>query len=105
VSKVAKVTISMPGELFDAVERERKARGQTRSEFFARAVEDLLRRERQRRLDEEYIRGYREFPESEDQELQAWVQAASEALAQVYRDEQPWPEEQLEVDDRRVSAR
>jgi metal-responsive CopG/Arc/MetJ family transcriptional regulator len=105
MGRVAKVTISMPGEVFDAVEREREARGQTRSEFFVRAAEDLLRRERARQLDEEYVRGYREFPESEDEELQAWVQAASAALAQVYRGEESWPDEQLEADERRRSAR
>jgi metal-responsive CopG/Arc/MetJ family transcriptional regulator len=92
MSKVAKVTISLPGEVLDAVERERGARGETRSEFVLRAVEDYLRRERHRQDVERYIRGYQEFPEAEDEELIAWVQGTQAALAEVWDDE-PWEEE------------
>jgi hypothetical protein len=53
-----------------------------------------LRRERERQDDEQYVRGYREFPESEDEELKAWVLAGFEALAELYRDEDPYPDDQ-----------
>ena len=97
MAKVAKITISVPNEMLEVVEREREAKGETRSEFIVRAVEDYLRRERERQDDEDYIRGYQQFPESEDEELTAWVQGAQLGLAQVFRDEEPWPEHDYEA--------
>lgn len=105
MSRVAKVTISVPTEMLEAIERQRESNGATRSEFFVRAVEEFLRRERERQADEAYIRGYQEFPESEDDELQTWVQGGLEALAHLYRDEEPWSQEQLEADKRQEPAR
>lgn len=93
MSRVAKVTISLPSDTLAAVEREREAKGETRSAFFLHVVEDYLRRERHRHDVERYIRGYQEFPESEDEELIAWVQAGYEGLAEALRGEPPWPEE------------
>jgi metal-responsive CopG/Arc/MetJ family transcriptional regulator len=63
MGKSVKVAISLPEELFEAAERERCKRGETRSEFFRRAVRYLL--EREDVLD--YIRGYTEFPETEEE--------------------------------------
>jgi len=38
MGRVAKVTISVPNEMLEVVEREREAKGETQSEFFARAA-------------------------------------------------------------------
>ena len=103
--KVAKVTISLPSTVFEAVERERETSGETRSEFVVRAVEEYLRRQRARQADEEYVRGYQQFPESEDEELKAWIQAGHGALVELYRDEPPWPEEQVRACDRQEPDR
>jgi metal-responsive CopG/Arc/MetJ family transcriptional regulator len=85
--KSAKVAISLREDLLRDVERERRASGETRSEFFRRAVEALLRRERDREAIEQYIQGYLQHPETEDEVR--WVEAASqEALA-----ENPWHDE------------
>jgi len=92
MDQVSKVTIRMPADLLDAVDRERQARGETRSAFFLRAVGDHLRRERRRQADEQYIRGYQQFPESEDEELMAWVQWAQAQLTEILEDES-WDEE------------
>ena len=81
---MAKIAISLPDEVLQAVEQERLARGESRSAFFRRAVEQLLRREREREADQRYVRGYLEFPETEEEDV--WIRAAGlMALA-----EEPW---------------
>ncbi|PKB78501.1 MAG: hypothetical protein BZY88_17970 [SAR202 cluster bacterium Io17-Chloro-G9] len=81
---MAKIAISLPDDIFQAVEKERLARGQSRSKFFRHAVEEHLRRQRERELEEQYVRGYLENPETPE-ELE-WIFAAGlEALA-----ENPW---------------
>lgn len=63
---MAKIAISLSEEVFQAVEKERLASGLSRSEFFRRAVEEHLRRAKQRGQVERYIKGYQEYPESRD---------------------------------------
>ncbi len=85
--RMAKIAISLPDDVLQEVEKERNASGETRSEFFRRAVKALLKREREREAVEQYVRAYREKPETEE-EL-AWVESASwEVLA-----EYPWDDE------------
>ena len=64
---MAKIAISLPDTLLDAIETERAASGVSRSAFFRRAVEEHLRREREREDIERYIRGYQLFPETEEE--------------------------------------
>jgi metal-responsive CopG/Arc/MetJ family transcriptional regulator len=64
---MAKIAISVPDTLLDAIETERAASGVSRSEFFRRAVEEHLRRERQREDIERYIQGYKLYPETEEE--------------------------------------
>ena len=81
---MAKIAISLPDDVLKEIEKERLAKGVSRSEFFRRAVEEHLRRQRERELEEQYVRGYLENPETPE-ELE-WVFAAGlEALA-----ENPW---------------
>lgn len=71
MARVAKVTISLPAALLDAVERAQRLRGETRSQFIRRVVEEHLRAEREREMVEQYIRGYRESPETEEEAAEA----------------------------------
>jgi len=84
---MAKIAISLPDDVLRDVEKERQASGETRSQLFRRAIKDLLKREREREATEQYIRTYREMPETEE-EL-AWVEAASKAVLEEY----PWDDE------------
>ncbi len=84
MSKAAKIAISLPKELLKTAERERKARGQSRSQFFRQAVETFLRQARQQNAIEQYIQGYREQPETEE-EVAAVHQVSSAVLKQ-----EPW---------------
>ena len=84
---MAKIAISVPDEMLDAIETERSVNGETRSEFFRHAVEAYLRRIQEREQDKQYIRGYQQFPETEE-DLGGLGTVALEALAQ-----EPWERE------------
>ena len=64
MSKSMKVAISLPEHVLKAVEKERKARGESRSAFFRRAAEKLLKQEQESKAIEKYIQGYCDMPES-----------------------------------------
>ena len=81
---MAKIAISLPDDVFRDVEKERQASGESRSQFFRRAVTALLKRRRQQEWDEQYQRAYREMPETQE-EIEAWSSLGLEALAQ-----EPW---------------
>ena len=83
---MAKIAISLPDEVFHSVEKERKESGISRSEFFRRAVEEHLRRDRERADIERYIKGYQQFPETEEE--MAWV----ESTIHYAFDDAPWEE-------------
>lgn len=60
-----KFAISLPEELFERLERDRRERGMNRSEYVANAVADHLHRKREQELEDQYVRGYLEHPETE----------------------------------------
>jgi hypothetical protein len=57
-----------------------KSRGESRSEFFRRAAEKLLKQEQESQAVETYIKGYQAMPESAG-EVEAVHRAGAEALA------------------------
>ncbi len=84
MSKTAKIAISLPEDVLAAVERQRRDSGESRSEFFRRAAEILLRRQREQEMNELYVRAYQQMPETAE-EVEAARRAASNILA-----EEPW---------------
>jgi metal-responsive CopG/Arc/MetJ family transcriptional regulator len=78
--KTSKIAISLPEEVLNAVEREREASGETRSQLFRRAVELLLRQRKEKEISERYIRAYQYMPETEA-EVNAARRSASSILA------------------------
>ena len=84
MGKSAKVAISLPEDVLEAVETERKVKGESRSKFFRRAIERLLKQERDSSAVKDYVRGYREIPESADE-----VEAAHREGSAVFAEE-PW---------------
>lgn len=81
MGRTSKIAISLPENLLKEVEREREQSGESRSEFFRRAVEKLLKQEREAEADRNYIRAYREMPETEE-EIEAMDKIGRETLAQ-----------------------
>jgi metal-responsive CopG/Arc/MetJ family transcriptional regulator len=84
MAKSAKVAISLPEDVLEAVETERKAKGESRSQFFRRAIERLLKQERESSAVKDYVRGYQEAPESAE-EVEAVHRVGIAVLA-----EEPW---------------
>ena len=67
MSKVAKIAISLPQDVLEAVEMERKVTGESRSEFLRRAVVIALHQERERATVESYVQGYLTVPETAEE--------------------------------------
>lgn len=84
MGKVAKIAISLPEDVLKVIEEERKAKGESRSAFFRRAIEALLRQQREHAAVEQYVRGYQKMPETADE-----VQTAHRAGVAVLTEE-PW---------------
>jgi len=84
MDKSTKVAISLPERVLQAIEKERKAKGESRSKFFQRAAEKLLKQEQESKAVETYIRGYCSLPESAE-EVNAVHRAGTAVLA-----EEPW---------------
>ena len=84
---VVKIAISLPDDVLQAVEKEREISGESRSEFFRRAVKALLKQKLREERDREYARAYREMPETEE-EL-GWLAASSQAVLVEY----PWDDD------------
>ena len=84
MDKSTKVAISLPERVLKAIEKERKARGESRSEFFRRAAEKLLKQEQESKAVKTYIRGYCSLPESAE-EVNVVHRTGAAVLA-----EEPW---------------
>lgn len=83
MSRTAKISISIPDELLEDVERARRELPATRSDFFRRAAESLLRQEKERAAVARYMQGYVDNPETDDEE--AWA-----SLGEIRLSETPW---------------
>lgn len=84
MGKAVKIAISLPEDVFQAAEGERRQRHESRSEFYRHALEAFLRREGERVSIERYVSGYAEQPETADDVATATA-AAHAALAT-----EPW---------------
>ncbi len=80
MNRSTKVAISLPGDILAVIEKERKATGESRSEFFRRAIETLLGQQRESEAVQAYIKGYRNQPETAE-EIEALHKAGVEALS------------------------
>ena len=76
-----KIAISLNRKLLQKIEKVRKATGETRSAFIARALEQLFRQHQKMARVSEYVEGYGRQPENTD-EIAAAEAAAIAALSQ-----------------------
>ncbi len=70
-----KVAVSIPKDLYQALERARKKNGKSRSAVVQDALRHWLNREQEAELVRQYVEGYRRMPETEEET--AWVDAIS----------------------------
>lgn len=82
--EMARITVSLPSELLAAVDHNLARVDESRSAVVRRIIEDALRRDRETKADEAYIRGYQKFPQTED-EL-GW----SDVVTRERFSEEPW---------------
>jgi metal-responsive CopG/Arc/MetJ family transcriptional regulator len=82
----AKIAISLPDELYRALEGVRRKSGRSRSAVVQEAVRDWLRRQAHGELVREYEEGYRRRPESSD-EIEA---ALATAVGLLSADADDW---------------
>lgn len=71
MGRSAKVTISLPSDLLDQIEQERRERHETRSEFVRGLVEETFRGRREQQNRARYFRGYEQCPESDEEVAEA----------------------------------
>ena len=62
---IAKISISLPKETLEVVDRERRSTGETRSQLFRRALDTLLAQAREKEAAERYVASYLAEPEEE----------------------------------------
>ena len=84
MSHAMKVAISLPATILDSVEKERRKRGESRSEFFRQAVQAYLNDLQRRKDVERYVKGYLEHPE------QAAEVAGNRSASYATLTEEPW---------------
>lgn len=80
MGRSAKISISMPDTLLRQVELTCAGSRETRSEFFRRAAESLLREVRERDAVERYVQGYLAHPEFDGEA--AWAKVGEAQLAE-----------------------
>ena len=86
MATVAKVTISLPADVLEYVDGKQRESGLSRSEVVRRAIEQVRREERERELDEQFIRGWQAQPETAEEF--GWLEHTSrDALGGL-----PWEE-------------
>jgi hypothetical protein len=83
--QAAKFAVSLPDELYRALERARRAQGKTRSAVVQEAIRDWLRQGARADLVREYVSGYRRTPEGDDE-----VEAARATAIPLLRDDDDW---------------
>lgn len=77
--KTKKIGISLPKKHFEAIEKIRKKLGLDRSAVIDLAIQHWLKAQKEAKLVQEYIEGYKRKPESID-ELKAMEQSSARAF-------------------------
>ena len=76
--KANKIAISLPEEMLKVIEKERTDSGESRSQFLRRAVELLLRFEKEQKRSYQYSQSYQEIPETQEE-----IEAARHSAAAI----------------------
>ncbi len=76
-----KLSITLPRNVADEVEKLRRKNGESRSTFILRAVLEILERGRKEARARQYVEGYKKMPEGAE-EVKAAEAAATALLAQ-----------------------
>jgi len=80
--KTVKIAVSLPEDLLEEAERERKAIGESRSAFVQKAIRMVLEHKDREKALNRYIEGYRLVPESAEE-----IEAARRTAEIVFAEE------------------
>ena len=83
MGRAARVSISLPEETLRVADRERRGTGESRSQYFRRALEALLQGKREQEAVSRYVAGYIAEPELPDE---GYVDELGRALLE----REPW---------------
>lgn len=87
MARTAKIAVSVDVELLRRLEQLREQTGESRSAAVSRALRLLTREEEHSRLVEEYIRAYRDKPETPGEIIAARASAKRSLAALAWDDE------------------
>lgn len=82
--RAAKVSVSLPAEVLERVDRECEESGESRSELFRRALQALFEGGRREAAVQQYLEGYVAEPETE------YEVGAAASLAPAVFDDEGW---------------
>jgi metal-responsive CopG/Arc/MetJ family transcriptional regulator len=82
MGSVVRISIQLPAEILRIADRERRSTGETRSELFRRALEEMVARRERAEIDR-YVAGYLAKPEDAED---GWV----DALGRERVEQEPW---------------
>ena len=82
--RTAKISVSLPAEVLERVDRECEESGESRSELFRRALQALFEGERREAAVQKYLEGYVAEPEPE------YEVGAAASLAGAAFDDEGW---------------
>ena len=83
------ISLTLPDDTLEIIERECETTGETHSEFIIRLLDDFAKRRREAEMVAQYKRGYELYPETEE-EFAGLMAAQMEVLVDY-----PWDGEDL----------
>ena len=61
---IARLTVTLPREKYERIEKEKNRRGLNRSAFINQAIDSFFQKEDEAEKDKKYVAGYKEKPEN-----------------------------------------
>lgn len=61
---IARLTVTLPREKYERIEKEKNQRGLNRSAFINQAIDSFFQKEDEAKKDKRYVAGYKKKPEN-----------------------------------------
>ncbi|MBU2495216.1 MAG: ribbon-helix-helix protein, CopG family [Candidatus Omnitrophica bacterium] len=76
---IARLTVTIPREKYERIEKEKNRRGLNRSAFVNQAIDSFFQKEDEAEKDKKYVAGYKKKPEN-----RAEVEALTKSSAEIW---------------------
>jgi len=74
---IARLTVTLPREKYERIEKEKKKKGLNRSAFVNQAIDVFFQKEDEAEKDKKYVAGYKKKPENTE-EIEALTKSSAE---------------------------